>query len=71
MERKRKDRDDEDEKEERVKEEEKPAKKESKKSGECPSGYEFGVDCDKKDECKKCSKWEDCDEAAYSKKKDK
>ena len=26
----------------------------------CPSGYEFGVDADKHDECQTCPKWEAC-----------
>lgn len=43
-----------------------PDKKEDKKSGDksenpCPSGFEFGTDCDKNKEiCDDCPKWDDC-----------
>jgi len=29
-------------------------------SGECPSGYQFGIECDKHDECEECPVWSDC-----------
>ena len=37
--------------------EDKPKKKSTTK---CPSGHEFGTDCDEHKECKRCDKWEDC-----------
>lgn len=33
-------------------------------NGKCPSGYEFGVDVDKKPECEECPVWGDCYDAA-------
>jgi hypothetical protein len=40
-------------------------KKASAKNGgfDCPSGYRFGVDTDKYEECEECPVWEACDEA--------
>lgn len=32
-------------------------------AGHCPSGYKFGVDTDKYDECAQCSEWETCIDA--------
>lgn len=29
-------------------------------SGECPHGFTFGADCNKKDECDECNEWEAC-----------
>lgn len=50
-------------------EEEEEAPKKSKKAKECPSGYRFGVDTDKKDECDSCDIWEACMEAKKANKK--
>jgi hypothetical protein len=67
----RNERKDEDERPEKEEKKEERKEKSSKKENDCPHGHEFGTDCDKTDDCKKCVKWEDCDEAAYSKKKGK
>ncbi len=32
-------------------------------SGECPHDFEFGTDCNKKDECDECNEWEACQDA--------
>ena len=54
-------------------EDEKPVKKGKKAPAEdeCPSGHEFGVDTDKKDECDACDLWDACMEAKKAKKKGK
>lgn len=46
-----------------------PAAKEKAagKSLECPSGYKFGTDCDKHDECEDCLLWSKCLEAQKAK----
>jgi hypothetical protein len=60
---------DEDEDEEEEEEEEAPAKKRTsapakkpskKVTEDCPHGHRFGIDCDKKKECKKCDLWDIC-----------
>jgi hypothetical protein len=65
----RNERKDEDERTEKEEKREDRKKESSKKENDCPHGHEFGTDCDKTDDCKKCVKWEDCDEAAYTNKK--
>jgi hypothetical protein len=58
-------------------EDEKPAKKavmqrstkSEKSTKECPSGYRFGIDTDKHDECDTCKLWNSCSDAKDSKKK--
>lgn len=43
---------------------------EKEKSGnKCPSGFRFGIDTDKKDECNACDLWDDCMEAKKKNKK--
>ena len=49
----------------------KDKKKEETKKDECPYGYKFGKDVDKKDECEDCEVWNECKAAKKAKKKGK
>lgn len=42
-----------------------------KGDGECPKDHEFGLDCDKHDECDDCPVWSACDDLKQKLKKDK
>lgn len=52
--------DDDEEKEEKKEVQSSHKNEKSSKSKECPSGYEFGKDCEKYDECDECDLWADC-----------
>ena len=39
------------------------ARSNGEQDNECPSGYQFGVDCDQKPECGECPVWIDCMDA--------
>lgn len=43
-------------------EEKSPKKSDSLKKKKCPHGFKFGIDTDKKKECRKCKVWEECDD---------
>jgi hypothetical protein len=64
--------DDDDDDEDDEDEDDEPVKKKPKgktKEGECPSGYKFGIDTERYEECADCEVWDECLEAKRKRRK--